>query len=147
MDPVKPRLRSRDPRRILLEREKAKIGSLCAGETWGQSETSPCVSDGERVLLQRKKVSNPSFMRLCEGVNSLENIHFEGLTGEQLEAVCVERARRIDEQNRMLNSKKLCLVLDLDHTLLNSAKVIFPSDLYRSLLVGSSNLHFLSAVF
>ncbi|CAA6668332.1 unnamed protein product [Spirodela intermedia] len=32
------------------------------------------------------------------------------------------RARRIEEQNRMIADRKLCLVLDLDHTLLNSAK-------------------------
>ncbi|EFJ31009.1 hypothetical protein SELMODRAFT_440109 [Selaginella moellendorffii] len=33
-----------------------------------------------------------------------------------------ERQRRMDEQDKMLSEKKLCLVLDLDHTLLNSAK-------------------------
>lgn len=34
-----------------------------------------------------------------------------------------ERKRRMQEQDRMFSAGKLCLVLDLDHTLLNSAKV------------------------
>lgn len=36
-----------------------------------------------------------------------------------------ERKRRMQEQDRMFSAGKLCLVLDLDHTLLNSAKVTF----------------------
>ena len=36
-----------------------------------------------------------------------------------------ERARRIMEQHKMFSVRKLCLVLDLDHTLLNSAKVLY----------------------
>lgn len=46
----------------------------------------------------------------------------EGLSEEQRIAIQQERARRIGEQNKMFSAKKLCLVLDLDHTLLNSAK-------------------------
>lgn len=46
----------------------------------------------------------------------------EGLSEEQRVAIQQERARRIDEQNKMFSAKKLCLVLDLDNTLLNSAK-------------------------
>lgn len=46
----------------------------------------------------------------------------EGLDERQKQAVRQERARRIEEQSRMFVAKKLCLVLDLDHTLLNSAK-------------------------
>ena len=49
---------------------------------------------------------------------------FEGYDEQQKAAIHRERARRIDEQNKMFASHKLCLVLDLDHTLLNSAKVI-----------------------
>ena len=49
---------------------------------------------------------------------------FEGYDEQQKAAIHRERARRIDEQNKMFASRKLCLVLDLDHTLLNSAKVI-----------------------
>jgi hypothetical protein len=46
-----------------------------------------------------------------------------GLDAKERRAIEVERARRLGEQDRMLEAKKLCLVLDLDHTLLNSAKV------------------------
>lgn len=44
----------------------------------------------------------------------------EGLNEKQITAIRQER-RRIKEQNKMLNARKLSLVLDLDHTLLNSA--------------------------
>lgn len=49
---------------------------------------------------------------------------FEGYDEKQKAAIQRERARRIQEQNKMFAARKLCLVLDLDHTLLNSAKVI-----------------------
>lgn len=50
---------------------------------------------------------------------------FEGYDDKQKAAIQRERARRIEEQKKMFAARKLCLVLDLDHTLLNSAKVIF----------------------
>ncbi|CAA7405175.1 unnamed protein product [Spirodela intermedia] len=46
----------------------------------------------------------------------------DGYDELQKAAIQRERARRIEEQNRMIADRKLCLVLDLDHTLLNSAK-------------------------
>ncbi|XP_039124494.1 RNA polymerase II C-terminal domain phosphatase-like 3 [Dioscorea cayenensis subsp. rotundata] len=46
----------------------------------------------------------------------------DGYDDHQKAAIQKERARRIEEQNKMFASRKLCLVLDLDHTLLNSAK-------------------------
>lgn len=49
---------------------------------------------------------------------------FEGYDDKQKAAIQRERARRIEEQKKMFAARKLCLVLDLDHTLLNSAKVI-----------------------
>ncbi|KAJ8634054.1 hypothetical protein MRB53_027390 [Persea americana] len=48
----------------------------------------------------------------------------EGYDDQQKAAIQRERARRIEEQNKMFAARKLCLVLDLDHTLLNSAKFI-----------------------
>lgn len=45
-----------------------------------------------------------------------------GYDDQQKAAIQKERARRIAEQNKMFAARKLCLVLDLDHTLLNSAK-------------------------
>lgn len=50
---------------------------------------------------------------------------FEGYDDHQKAAIQRERARRIEEQRKMFAARKLCLVLDLDHTLLNSAKVVF----------------------
>lgn len=47
---------------------------------------------------------------------------FDGFDDQQKAAIQRERARRIEEQNKMFAAHKLCLVLDLDHTLLNSAK-------------------------
>ncbi|KAJ9186133.1 hypothetical protein P3X46_005668 [Hevea brasiliensis] len=49
---------------------------------------------------------------------------FEGYNDQQKAAIQRERARRIDEQKKMFAANKLCLVLDLDHTLLNSAKFV-----------------------
>ncbi|KAF8020907.1 hypothetical protein BT93_G1348 [Corymbia citriodora subsp. variegata] len=51
----------------------------------------------------------------------LEHI-FEGYDDHQRAAIQKERARRLEEQRKMFAARKLCLVLDLDHTLLNSAK-------------------------
>lgn len=48
---------------------------------------------------------------------------FERYDDQQKATIQQERARRLDEQKKMFASRKLCLVLDLDHTLLNSAKV------------------------
>ncbi|KAI3452549.1 hypothetical protein Pfo_009213 [Paulownia fortunei] len=47
---------------------------------------------------------------------------FEGFDDQQKAAIQRERARRLEEQKKMFAVRKLCLVLDLDHTLLNSAK-------------------------
>ncbi|KAK9934283.1 hypothetical protein M0R45_021433 [Rubus argutus] len=49
---------------------------------------------------------------------------FEGYDDKQKAAIQRERGRRIEEQKKMFAARKLCLVLDLDHTLLNSAKFV-----------------------
>ncbi|KAK6922463.1 FCP1 homology domain [Dillenia turbinata] len=49
---------------------------------------------------------------------------FEGYDDAQKAAIQRERARRMEEQKKMFAAHKLCLVLDLDHTLLNSAKFL-----------------------
>ncbi|CAI9093104.1 OLC1v1028520C1 [Oldenlandia corymbosa var. corymbosa] len=53
--------------------------------------------------------------------NDVEHL-FEGFDDQQKAAIHKERARRLEEQRKMFAKRKLCLVLDLDHTLLNSAK-------------------------
>ena len=56
------------------------------------------------------------------GGNDLVNF-LDGMSEAEVGAVMAERTRRLAEQGSMLAARKLCLVLDLDHTLLNSAKV------------------------
>uniref|UniRef100_A0A0A9DFH9 protein-serine/threonine phosphatase n=1 Tax=Arundo donax TaxID=35708 RepID=A0A0A9DFH9_ARUDO len=46
----------------------------------------------------------------------------DGYDDQQKALIQKERARRISEQQNLFSARKLCLVLDLDHTLLNSAK-------------------------
>ncbi|KAI3929520.1 hypothetical protein MKX01_025688 [Papaver californicum] len=59
---------------------------------------------------------------------------FEGYDELQKATIFKERERRIVEQNKMFAAKKLCLVLDLDHTLLNSAKFIEIDPVHQELL-------------
>ncbi|KAH9329269.1 hypothetical protein KI387_001377 [Taxus chinensis] len=58
----------------------------------------------------------------------------EGYSEDQRLAIHQERARRIEEQNKMFHAKKLCLVLDLDHTLLNSAKFVEVDPVHEEIL-------------
>ncbi|XVF44377.1 hypothetical protein PTKIN_Ptkin02bG0115100 [Pterospermum kingtungense] len=53
---------------------------------------------------------------------------------QQKAAIQRERARRIEEQKKMFAARKLCLVLDLDHTLLNSAKFIEVDPVHEEIL-------------
>ncbi|TVU25237.1 hypothetical protein EJB05_27726, partial [Eragrostis curvula] len=46
----------------------------------------------------------------------------DGYDDQQKALIHKERARRMEEQVELFRNRKLCLVLDLDHTLLNSAK-------------------------
>ncbi|KAK9090016.1 hypothetical protein Sjap_023193 [Stephania japonica] len=59
---------------------------------------------------------------------------FEGYDDQQRAAIQRERTRRIEEQNKMFSAQKLCLVLDLDHTLLNSAKFIEVDPVHEEIL-------------
>ncbi|VAI05186.1 unnamed protein product [Triticum turgidum subsp. durum] len=57
-----------------------------------------------------------------------------GYDDQQKALIQKERARRIMEQHTMFSSRKLCLVLDLDHTLLNSAKFIEADPIHEEIL-------------
>ncbi|KAL1556780.1 protein-serine/threonine phosphatase [Salvia divinorum] len=59
---------------------------------------------------------------------------FDGFDDQQKAAIQRERARRLEEQNKMFAARKLCLVLDLDHTLLNSAKFVEVDPLHDEIL-------------
>nr|XP_043638933.1 RNA polymerase II C-terminal domain phosphatase-like 3 [Erigeron canadensis] len=56
--------------------------------------------------------------------NNWENVeqYFGKFDDQQRAAIQRERSKRMEEQKKMFADRKLCLVLDLDHTLLNSAK-------------------------
>ncbi|KAG1370200.1 RNA polymerase II C-terminal domain phosphatase-like 3 [Cocos nucifera] len=58
----------------------------------------------------------------------------DGYDDQQKAAIQRERARRIAEQNNMFAARKLCLVLDLDHTLLNSAKFVEVDPVHEEIL-------------
>lgn len=58
----------------------------------------------------------------------------KGYDDQQRAAIQKERARRIEEQNKMFAARKLCLVLDLDHTLLNSAKFVEVDPVHEEIL-------------
>lgn len=59
---------------------------------------------------------------------------FEGYDDQQKAAIHTERTRRLEEQKKMFAARKLCLVLDLDHTLLNSAKFIEVEPMHDEIL-------------
>ncbi|XVE50040.1 hypothetical protein DITRI_Ditri01bG0130000 [Diplodiscus trichospermus] len=59
---------------------------------------------------------------------------FERYDDQQKAAIQRERARRMEEQKKMFSACKLCLVLDLDHTLLNSAKFIEVDPMHEEIL-------------
>ncbi|RCV38333.1 hypothetical protein SETIT_8G133700v2 [Setaria italica] len=58
----------------------------------------------------------------------------DGYDDQQKALIQKERARRITEQHKMFSARKLCLVLDLDHTLLNSAKFIEVDSVHEEIL-------------
>ncbi|XVF02148.1 hypothetical protein REPUB_Repub04eG0150900 [Reevesia pubescens] len=59
---------------------------------------------------------------------------FERYDDRQKAAIQRERARRMEEQKKMFAARKLCLVLDLDHTLLNSAKFVEVDPVHEEIL-------------
>lgn len=58
----------------------------------------------------------------------------EGYDDQERAAIHKERARRMEEQNKMFAARKLCLILDLDHTLLNSAKFVEVDPIHEEVL-------------
>ena len=87
----------------------------------GKADTdvqSPVALDG--VKIGAVSVNNRNIT--TDGGNDLGDF-LDGMSEAEVGAVMAERTRRLAEQGSMLAARKLCLVLDLDHTLLNSAKV------------------------
>lgn len=109
------------------DRESGKSGNQnSVKEGPGNSGEATTVSKYERSgpvdLLSRKPLSEPSLWGGNEVHPDMEQL-LGSLDEAGRLAVQKERKRRMEEQDRMFSAGKLCLVLDLDHTLLNSAKV------------------------
>ncbi|CAM6083422.1 unnamed protein product [Calypogeia fissa] len=73
------------------------------------------------IVAPRKSKGSPSQWGASQVHPHLEQL-LGDLSEEDRRSVQLERQRRMEEQDRMFSAGKLCLVLDLDHTLLNSAK-------------------------
>ncbi|KAG9445824.1 hypothetical protein H6P81_011952 [Aristolochia fimbriata] len=99
-----------------------------------ENSHQPVVSTADKIDAQSGGVSQDqgNTSDLSRGVKMEQpqnpwgdlDLLLEGYDDKQRAAIQKERARRIKEQNKMFAAGKLCLVLDLDHTLLNSAKFI-----------------------
>ncbi|KAL7197184.1 hypothetical protein ACSBR1_037079 [Camellia fascicularis] len=106
--PVVPQILSSQPVQVHLNRVDVKGVVPESGNL--QSGT---VSSTEEVTVGPSRPQNTW--------GDVEHL-FDGFDDQQKAAIHRERTRRIEEQQKMFAARKLCLVLDLDHTLLNSAK-------------------------
>ncbi|KAG0555421.1 hypothetical protein KC19_12G168000 [Ceratodon purpureus] len=84
-----------------------------------REETSDHLDPWDPLL--RKPRFGPSHWGGSDMHRDFEQL-LEDLDEVQRVSIQNERKRRMQEQDRMFSAGKLCLVLDLDHTLLNSAK-------------------------
>ncbi|KAL6505409.1 hypothetical protein OROHE_022788 [Orobanche hederae] len=84
-------------------------------------------------LTSEEAISGPPPPINASAWSDVEHL-FDGFDDQQIAAIQRERARRLDEQNKMFAVRKLCLVLDLDHTLLNSAKFVEVDPLHDEML-------------
>lgn len=123
------RMKPRDPRRI-LHNSTATNTSSSAPDLLRPNGPPSIDRATIREQAEPAGTSNTSGLKGAPdmapgGSGSWGNVEYllDGYNDEQKAAIQRERARRIAEQNKMFAAKKLCLVLDLDHTLLNSAKV------------------------
>ncbi|KAF4390497.1 hypothetical protein F8388_005994 [Cannabis sativa] len=94
------------------------------------SETT-AVAAPSRATLEAAAVAGSS--RAPNTWGDVEHL-FEGYDDKQKAAIQRERTRRLDEQKKMFEARKLCLVLDLDHTLLNSAKFVEVDPVHEEIL-------------
>ncbi|MCO5571402.1 hypothetical protein L7F22_025142 [Adiantum nelumboides] len=120
VDPSKLGLKPRDPRRVLVHQSDFHAGYDFSRDLSSSGRVSEHKETNQWDLNNRQESLKSYVARNYE--DCWANMHFEESADQEREAIRMERARRIDEQKQMLNSRKLCLVLDLDHTLLNSAK-------------------------
>ncbi|KHN13828.1 RNA polymerase II C-terminal domain phosphatase-like 3 [Glycine soja] len=94
--------------------------------TSDRGEQKSVVSNSQNLEAGMVSAHETAASGTCRSQNTWGDVEhlFEGYDEQQKAAIQRERARRIEEQNKMFAARKLCLVLDLDHTLLNSAKFV-----------------------
>ncbi|MQM21786.1 hypothetical protein Taro_054831 [Colocasia esculenta] len=99
-----------------------------------EMDARPAISDSNDQ--QSTSGANGGSTNMPQSCNPWGNVDhlLDGYDDQQKAAIQMERARRIEEQNRMFAVRKLCLVLDLDHTLLNSAKFIEVDQIHEEIL-------------
>ncbi|RHN64231.1 putative protein-serine/threonine phosphatase [Medicago truncatula] len=119
VDSEKICLKPRDPRRSLHASSTVqKSGSL------GSKQSKAIVSPMPNI---KGSAHETCASGSCQPHNTwaanVEHL-LEGYDAQQKAVIQRERARRLEEQNKMFAARKLCLVLDIDHTLLNSAKFV-----------------------
>ncbi|RVW78037.1 RNA polymerase II C-terminal domain phosphatase-like 3 [Vitis vinifera] len=130
----KVRMKPRDPRRILHANSFQRSGSSgseqfktnAQKQEDQQRRTSSMTPTFPQILSSQSVQVNTDRMDVKATVSdSGDQLTANGSKPESAAAAIQrERARRIDEQKKMFSARKLCLVLDLDHTLLNSAKFV-----------------------
>ncbi|KAG8090806.1 hypothetical protein GUJ93_ZPchr0011g27950 [Zizania palustris] len=109
------------------------------------SQTSSSVNRADPRLAAGENESNADAATITGSATTLDAVlptspwgdvdHLlDGYDDQQKALIQKERARRIMEQHKMFAAQKLCLVLDLDHTLLNSAKFIEVDPIHEEIL-------------
>ncbi|KAG8365811.1 hypothetical protein BUALT_Bualt17G0010700 [Buddleja alternifolia] len=96
-------------------------------------QTVPSHQSGMDTKASEEAKAGPSQPPNANAWSNVEHL-FDGFDDQQKVAIQRERSRRLEEQKKMFAVRKLCLVLDLDHTLLNSAKFVEVDPLHDELL-------------
>ncbi|XP_051148810.1 RNA polymerase II C-terminal domain phosphatase-like 3 isoform X2 [Andrographis paniculata] len=108
---------------VLLQTPPQQVQSHQAGiETKGVFSDSVSLRKSSDVISDLA-IACPYRALNVNAWNDVDHL-LEGFDDQQKAAIHRERARRLDEQKKLFSARKLCLVLDLDHTLLNSAKFV-----------------------
>ncbi|KAI3718656.1 hypothetical protein L6452_19535 [Arctium lappa] len=120
-DSGKVRVKPRDPRRAL--HSKSLQNPACTGPPkFCENERATCTtrppSEWDWAVHLKTLLRSPSNHKTLGDVEQ----YFRRFDDQQRVAIQRERSKRMEEQKKMFANHKLCLVLDLYHTLLNSAK-------------------------
>ena len=101
--------------------------------------------DPRRILFNDNMLKSPNSLHQLTSNIIDTKVHASSTSKLCGDAVEQDKEREVEEQNKLFASHKLCLVLDLDLTLLNSVKVwyffiVFPFRDYYVLLLKDTKL-------